>query len=191
MESRSCWRNILGGRCEHYPVCTSTHEGREDILAWHYDDKDFFSVKSAQRLFCDDNKQTSSQAGVTSTSAGERAANSGLQKIWNLKCRSKTVHLETAHNSLAINCNLARRGVKLDIKCHVCGWLDEDGGHLFQKCTYAKQVWSVERTESWGAEGAASWKRFGIPCGDAHYWAKTADTTEGPAVFKQLVVLKE
>jgi hypothetical protein len=84
------------------------------------DDKDFISVKSAQRLFCED-KQTSSQAGVTYTSAGEGAANSGWQKIWNLKCRSKTVHLETAYNSLALNSNLARRGVKLDIKCHVYG----------------------------------------------------------------------
>ena len=35
------------------------HEGMDDIMAWHYDAKGGFSVKSAYKVHCDDSLRTS------------------------------------------------------------------------------------------------------------------------------------
>jgi hypothetical protein len=48
-----------------------------------------------------------------------------------------------AHNSLPVGRNVARRGIELDTLCPVCKRLDEDCGHLFFKCKYAKQCWRL------------------------------------------------
>ncbi|RLN33089.1 hypothetical protein C2845_PM03G16420 [Panicum miliaceum] len=45
------------------------------------------------------------------------------------------------HNSVAVRVNLRRRGMDLDTKCVMFNRLDEDGGHLFLKCKFAKQLW--------------------------------------------------
>ena len=45
-----------------------------------------------------------------------------------------------AHNSLAVRANLKRRGMELDTRCVMCNRLDEDGGHLFCKCKWVKQI---------------------------------------------------
>jgi hypothetical protein len=37
-----------------------------------------------------------------------------------------------------LRCNLARRGMNLDVKCPVYGREGEDGGHLFFKCKLAR-----------------------------------------------------
>jgi len=46
-----------------------------------------------------------------------------------------------AHNNLPVRRNLQRRGVKLDTICPLCNRLDEDSGHLFFKCKWAKECW--------------------------------------------------
>ncbi|KAE8785134.1 hypothetical protein D1007_41208 [Hordeum vulgare] len=46
------------------------------------------------------------------------------------------------HESLALRSNLKKRGVPLeDTKCFFYVRADEDGGHLFIKCKFAKVVW--------------------------------------------------
>ena len=43
------------------------HTDMEDVLAWHFDSKGLFSVKSAYRLFCDDHHlKSTSGSGATS-----------------------------------------------------------------------------------------------------------------------------
>jgi hypothetical protein len=37
--------------------------------------------------------------------------------------------------------NILRRGMDLDTRCPVCWWLNEDGGHCFVKCKFAKKCW--------------------------------------------------
>jgi hypothetical protein len=46
-----------------------------------------------------------------------------------------------AHNSHPVRASIARKGIKLDTLCPMCGRLDEDSSHLFLKCKYVKQVW--------------------------------------------------
>ena len=43
-----------------------------------------------------------------------------------------------AHDSLP---TIKRKHVDLDTLCPVCRRLDEDGGHIFLKCKFVKQVW--------------------------------------------------
>ena len=46
------------------------------------------------------------------------------------------------HEALALCLNLERRGVRLEKTCcFFCGNGKEDGGHLFIKCKWAKEVW--------------------------------------------------
>ena len=37
--------------------------------------------------------------------------------------------------------NIKRKHVDLDTRCPVCSRLDEDGGHIFLKCKFAKRLW--------------------------------------------------
>ena len=43
--------------------------------------------------------------------------------------------------------NLARRGIVINTRCPVCARLDEDCGHLFFKCKYAKLCWRMMNME--------------------------------------------
>lgn len=42
---------------------------------------------------------------------------------------------------MAVRKVLQKRGMKLDIKCCMCGRMDEDGAHLLLKCEEVKGVW--------------------------------------------------
>jgi hypothetical protein len=55
--------------------------------------------------------------------------------------------METSHNSLPVRKNVANRGVDLDTKCPVCRRMDEDCGHLFFKCKFAKLCWRLMNME--------------------------------------------
>lgn len=48
-----------------------------------------------------------------------------------------------AHNNLPLRRNISRRGLDVDTLCIVCHWLDEDGGHCFFKCKFAKARWWI------------------------------------------------
>ena len=51
-------------------------------------------------------------------------------------------------HSLALKCNLKRRGMELDTCCCICNRLDEDGAHLFFKCKWVKKLWRELGLES-------------------------------------------
>ena len=72
-----------------------------------------------------------------------------MGKIWKLKVPNKVKMFmwHFAHNSLPVRRNLARRGVVIDTRCPVCTRLDEDSGHLFFKCKYAKLCWRLMNME--------------------------------------------
>ena len=52
------------------------------------------------------------------------------------------------HNSLPVKMNLQRRGLDLETLCPMCHRLDEDCGHIFLKCKFAKSVWREANLES-------------------------------------------
>lgn len=63
--------------------------------------------------------------------------------IWGMKCLGKIRQFlwRFTHNSLAVNRNLERRGVEVDVSCIMCSRQIEDGGHLFFKCKCVKPLW--------------------------------------------------
>ena len=119
--------------------------GMDDILAWHFDSKGVFSVKSAYRILDDDRARNASwQKGEGSTTVG-RAVNANFrwQNLWRLNSPPKVKHFfwRFTLNSLPVRRNINIRGMEIDTRCPVCLRLDEDGGHCFLKCKYAKQCW--------------------------------------------------
>jgi hypothetical protein len=118
------------------------HGGREKSLAWHFDKRWVFSVKSAYRVSRDDARRKHTTNGGQ---GGSASAGKGVWKdLWKLKCPGKIKHFlwRLAHNSHPLRCNLIRRGMQIDISCLVCGRMGEDGAHLF-KCKLAKQIWRL------------------------------------------------
>lgn len=117
-------------------------QGMEDIIAWHYDKKGIFTVKSAYHVLEDDREQQQlRQAGSSSTS---EVSGEAIQWpcLWSLSCQPKVKQFlwRLAHNSLAFKMNIKRSGIKdVDTICPVCRRLDEDGGHCFLKCKLVKK----------------------------------------------------
>jgi hypothetical protein len=125
------------------------NEHTEDWPAWHFDAKGLFSVKSAYKLAVAlRDVQTGQDASCSVSAHGDER---GFQwiKIWQLKVPNKVKMFiwRLAHNSLPVRRNLARRGVKLDTICPVCRRLDEDCGHIFFKCKFAKKCWRLLNME--------------------------------------------
>ena len=143
----------------------------EDILAWHFDSKGVFSVKSAYHTLDEDRARNAVwQDGEGSTSAGHAVTNGfKWKKLWKLNCPPKVKHFfwRFALNSLPVRRNISRRGMEIDTKCPVCLRLDEDGGHYFLKCKFAKRV--LESTKSGRGEGEAVYAIFIYAGFRAHY----------------------
>jgi hypothetical protein len=116
-------------------------EHMEDSVAWHFDDKGVFSIKSAYRLGV--SLRDSKQDRDASSSSSTDAVSSLWKNIWSLKLPSK-VKIFTwrlCHNSLPTRMNIKRKRVELDTVCPMCNRADEDGGHLFLKCKKVKPIW--------------------------------------------------
>ncbi|PNT62195.1 hypothetical protein BRADI_5g26948v3 [Brachypodium distachyon] len=114
----------------------------EDFIAWHFDGRGLFSVKSAYKVHVEMLKREQSfQVGQGSVAIP--VSTEVFKKIWKVQCPPKTHHFlwRLAHNSHPLYMNIARRGVELDTRCAVCHKFFEDGGHLFLNCKFAKQRW--------------------------------------------------
>lgn len=99
-------------------LATPTNPGHEDRLAWHFDQKGRFLVKSAYHVLDDDKERAQVwQEGQSSSgsSSAERKSMSWL-RIWKLQIPPKLKHFlwRLARNSLALKLNIQRRGIKLD-----------------------------------------------------------------------------
>ena len=66
----------------------------DDLLAWHYDKKGVFSVKSEYHVLADEQKREArKQTGEGSSALGQSPdAGFGWHKIWELKCPPKVKH---------------------------------------------------------------------------------------------------
>lgn len=120
-----------------------------DFLAWHYDKKGLFSVKSAYMVAVD-NVVRESSSGLTSTSNAE-TENSDFdwKKLWALPLPSKVRHFlwRIATYSLPLRTKLKRKGMPIDTRCPVCFRFDEDGGHIFLKCKKVRELWRTSMLE--------------------------------------------
>ena len=114
-------------------------------MAWHFDPKGVFSVKSAYHVLEDDKERLQMQQRGESSSGGSVGEDLVCKRIWKLSIQPKTKHFlwRLSKNSLPWRCNIQRRGMQIDTRCPVCGRLDEDGGHCFLKCKYVKHCWAA------------------------------------------------
>jgi hypothetical protein len=124
-------------------LATPVHYDLDDLVAWHFDMKGRFSVRSAYKMFRDHIRRSRRDGGMSTADNGllERRQ---WQMIWGLKCLGKVKQFlwRFTHNSLAVRRNLQRQGVKMETaSCVMCNRSLEDGGHLFFNCKYVKQLW--------------------------------------------------
>ena len=77
------------------------HIEMEDVVAWHYDSRGLFSVRSAYKVQRAHDKRVSTRGVASSSSPG--MDNLSWKKLWSLSCPGKLKHhlWRMAHNSLA------------------------------------------------------------------------------------------
>jgi hypothetical protein len=122
----------------------TVHEGWPNIIAWHFDNKGQFSVKSAYKVFREDLlSKRDRQTGNCSYNTGMSVKEQCWSAIWKLRVPGKIRHFmwRLSHNSHALKVNLERKGVDLDNRCLFCYRNAEDVGHLFFKCKKVKELW--------------------------------------------------
>jgi hypothetical protein len=111
-------------------------EDFNDFVAWHYDDKGIFTVKSGYHLYMTVNYPNT--PGVS----GNGEALVQWKNIWDLPLvpKIKQFMWRLAHNCLPLKLNIKRRGIECNTMRVCCKRLDEDGAHLFLKCKEVKKV---------------------------------------------------
>ena len=134
-------------------MCSTSWRGCEDTLAWHFDRRGLFTVKSAYHVLDDEKErlQTRQRGQSSSDSSSMDQTGTFWRKLWKSSwCPPRVKHFmwRMAQNSLHLKMNIQTRGVKLDTRCPVCNRLDEDGGHCFLKCKFVRRCWLELRLES-------------------------------------------
>jgi hypothetical protein len=119
-----------------------TRPDHEDFVAWHFDPKGKFSVKSAYHVL-DEERGEVRQASESSSSSSKADDQLFWKKILRLNVcpKAKQFIWRVAHNSLVTKMNIKRRGMKLDTRCPVCWRFDVNGGHCFLKCKAVRCCW--------------------------------------------------
>lgn len=124
---------------------------RDDFVAWHFDPKGMFSVKSAYHILEDREEMLMTrQTGESSAARNNNEGSNIWKRIWRLPATPKIKQFlwRVAHNSLAFKLNIRRRGILLDTRCPVCFRYDEDGRHCFLKCKPARHCWRELQLEA-------------------------------------------
>jgi hypothetical protein len=124
-------------------------EGVEDLIAWHFDKKGNFSVKSAYQVVLNSQSREADSESTSTAHTPEGNIKLPWKKLWALPLPGKLIHFlwRLANNSLPLRMKLKRRGIDLDTRCPMCYRLDEDGGHCFFKCKAVKAFWRATGLE--------------------------------------------
>jgi len=87
-------------------------QGHEDSLAWHYDSRGLFSVKSAYHVLVDKREQEKERQPGESSSTEQGAETKFWNSLWKVDCVPKIKQFlwRLAQNSLPLRMNIARRG---------------------------------------------------------------------------------
>jgi hypothetical protein len=102
-------RDVFWPEDAGYILSIPIKPGYEDSLAWHYDPRGVFSVKSAYHVL-EDNREQRKERQAGSSSAGGAAEDNDLWgKLWKLDCVPKIKHFiwRFAHDSLPLRMSIA------------------------------------------------------------------------------------
>jgi hypothetical protein len=104
-----------------------TGEGSPDRLAWHFDSKGLFSVKSAYMLAMQTRDSEVGRTTGMSAEGGSIHTQFPWHKIWQLKVPNKVqiFLLAIYPQHLPVRNNLKRRKVKTETLCPLCNRLDD------------------------------------------------------------------
>jgi hypothetical protein len=85
----------------------------DDLLAWHFDKKGVFSVKSAYHVL-DDKRIRLFETSRVKAVQGSNSLEFRWKDIWKLKCPPKIKQFlrRLSHNSLPLRTNIMRRGMR-------------------------------------------------------------------------------
>jgi hypothetical protein len=115
----------------------------DDFIAWHYNTKGIFSVKSTYKVCIDDEQESYGSSDDITIHHPTIGTTFPRQKIWELQCPHKVKkiawRLHIIVYQLREGLNLGGLIWTLNVRC-ACR-LDEDAGHLLFKCKYARHVW--------------------------------------------------
>lgn len=89
---------------------TQTNDNSEDWLAWHFDHKGFFSVKSAYKLAVQTRERNKGRDAATSEARSKSNQQFEWDKMWRMEVpnKMKIFIWRLAHNSLAVRRNIVR-----------------------------------------------------------------------------------
>ena len=121
-----------------------------------------FSVKSTYHVLEDKREQQKERQSGSSSAEGEQEGGIFWGKLWKLDCAPKIKQFfwRFAHDSLPLRMSIAREGMDIDTRCPVCWRFDEDGGHCFLKCKYAKKYWQSLNVKPGGRQTDPSKPQF-------------------------------
>lgn len=121
------------------------HVDMDDIIAWHFDAKGCFTVKSAYRVHRDALKR-SNLNGKAEGAKNSEGRGDFWKRLWQLDCMPKVKHFlwRLHHNTLAFRKILQRKGMKIDSRCCMCGRFDEDGGTSCLSASKSKKYGGTE-----------------------------------------------
>lgn len=111
----------------------------EDCLAWHYEKKGIFSVRSAYWLAATQQHQNNQRASSSTNDVDDRSI-WGI--IWKAKVPGKIriFGWRVATNTLATKKNKWRRTLEVDSTCKICGNGEEDEFHAVVACTKSRAL---------------------------------------------------
>ena len=114
------------------PLCTSWPE---DKLIWHFTSNGVFLVRSAYHLI------RSIRRSDTPSSSGD-LGKSIWKVIWALDVppRIQLFEWRVRVQVLAIRSNIARRIPNFDMKCEICGHLEDSDSHTLFECSLAIEM---------------------------------------------------
>jgi len=108
-----------------------------DKLIWHFSANGEFSVKSAYQVA---RARVQAQTATSSDATGK----SFWRLIWKLDVppRIKVFAWKVGAQALATKMNLAIRVPAVDMRCDICGAVEELDVHVLFLCPLAREVWS-------------------------------------------------
>ena len=109
---------------------------REDVLAWHYDRKGLFSVRSAYRLAKALDEEEKGGRQSSSANSDERPC---WKAVWKIPLLHKILIFgwKIINNGLATQSNKSRTGITMSGSCEVCGMERESIMHALVRCPHA------------------------------------------------------
>lgn len=89
---------------------------RSDCIAWHFDSKGIFSVKSAYKVSVDDAATSHGPSSGNTVHCPTLGTTFPGKKIWDIKAPNKVKHFawKLAHNSLPLRKKISSRGMDID-----------------------------------------------------------------------------